>query len=70
MKDERIEALEIRMTYLENYLNQVNEIVLDNGQLLEVIKKDQKTLRQQMNEVNNWSFVPLCSTMHPYLYSC
>ena len=53
MKEERIEALEIRMTYLENYLNQVNEIVLDNGRLLEVIKKDQKSLRQQMNEVSN-----------------
>jgi SlyX protein len=53
MTEERIEALEIRMTYLENYLNQINEIVLENGRLLEVIKKDQKSLRQQMNEVSN-----------------
>lgn len=53
MNEERIDALEIRMTYLENYLNQLNEIVLQNGQQIEVVIKDQRSLRQQMNEVTN-----------------
>ena len=53
MNEERIDALEIRMTYLENYLNQLNEIVLENGRLMEVVKKDQIALRRQMNEVTN-----------------
>ena len=53
MNEERIDALEIRMTHLENYLNQLNDIVLENGKLMEVIKKDQKSLRQQMEDVTN-----------------
>lgn len=53
MNEERIDALEIRMTYLENYLNQLNEIVLQNGQQIEVVIKDQRSLRQQMNDVTN-----------------
>jgi len=53
MSEERIDTLEIRMTYLENYLNQINDIVLENSRLMEVLKKDQTSLRQQMNEVTN-----------------
>ena len=53
MIGKRIDELEIRMTHLENYLNQLNEIVLANGQLLKVMKKDQMSLRNQMNEVTN-----------------
>ncbi len=53
MNEERIDALEIRMTYLENYLNQLNDIVLENGKIIETVKKDQVSLRQQMNEVAN-----------------
>lgn len=53
MVEERIDALEIRMTYLENYLNQLNEIVLGNGRLIEYMKKDQKLLKQQILDVTN-----------------
>jgi len=53
MNEKRIDELEMRMTHLENYLNQLNEIVLTNGRLLEVMKKDQTSLRHQMNEVTN-----------------
>lgn len=53
MSEERFDALEIRMTYLENYLNQLNDIVLENGRLMEVLKKDQTSLRQQMEDVTN-----------------
>ena len=53
MNENRINDLEIRMTHLENYLNQLNDIVLENGKLTELIKKDQIALRKQMNEVSN-----------------
>ncbi len=53
MSEERIDTLEIRMTYLENYLNQLNEIVLENNRQMESMKKDQKYLKQQMNEITN-----------------
>lgn len=53
MNEKRIVDLEIRMTHLENYLSQLNEIVLANGQQMEVLEKNQSTLRQQMNEVTN-----------------
>lgn len=53
MNEKRIDELEIRMSHMENYLNQLNDIVLENGRLLEVMKKDQTSLRNQMNEVTN-----------------
>lgn len=53
MNENRIDELEIRMTHLENYLNQLNEIVLENGKMLETIKKEQLSFRQQMDEVTN-----------------
>ncbi|MDA3938499.1 MAG: SlyX family protein [Spirochaetia bacterium] len=51
MDEKRFEAIEIRMTHLENYLNQLNEIVLENGRLMEAMKKDQTLLRQQLSEL-------------------
>ena len=53
MNEKRIVDLEIRMTHLENYLNQLNEIVLANGQQMEELTKDQSSLRQQINDVTN-----------------
>ena len=53
MNEKRIDELEIRMTHLENYLNQLNDIVLENGRILEAIKKEQLSFRQQMDEVTN-----------------
>jgi len=53
MNEKRIDELEIRMSHLENYLNQLNEIVLENGKMLEIIKKEQLSFRQQMDEVTN-----------------
>lgn len=53
MNEKRIDELEIRMSHLENYLNQLNEIVLENGKMLEIIKKEQQSFRQQIDEVTN-----------------
>ena len=53
MNEERIEKLEIRMSHLENFLNQLNDIVLENGQKIDAMKKDQSTLRQHVNELTN-----------------
>ena len=53
MNEKRIDDLEIRMTHLENYLNQLNDIVLENGRTLKSVKKEQLFFRQQMDEVTN-----------------
>ena len=53
MNEKRIDELEIRISYLENYLNQLNEIVLENGKMIEAIKKEQLSFRQQMDEVTS-----------------
>lgn len=53
MNENKIDDLEIRMTHLENYLNQLNDIVLENGRTLKAIKKEQLFFRQQMDEVTN-----------------
>ena len=53
MSEKRIDNLEIRMTHLENYLHQLNEIVLDNGRILKSLKKEQLYFKQQMDEVTN-----------------
>ncbi len=53
MNEKRIVDLEIRMTHLENYLNQLNEIVLENGNILKSIKKEQDILKEQINDVSS-----------------
>ncbi|MCD6397134.1 MAG: SlyX family protein [Spirochaetaceae bacterium] len=53
MNEKKIVDLEIRMTHLENYLNQLNEIVLENGNILKSIKKEQDILKEQMNDVSS-----------------
>ena len=53
MSGNRIDDLEIRMTHLENYLNQLNDIVLENGRIIKIIQKEQAFFKQQMDEVTN-----------------
>jgi len=53
MNENRIVELEIRMTHLEDYLNQLNEIVLANRQQMDALKKDQLSLRQEMRDVTD-----------------
>lgn len=53
MNEKRLEDLEIRMSHLENYLYQLNDIILDNGRTLKAIKKEQLFLKQQMDEVSD-----------------
>ncbi len=53
MNENRIDKLEIRISHLENYLNQLNDIVLENGKILEDIKKEQLFFKRQMDEVTS-----------------
>ncbi len=53
MTEERLNAVESRMAHLENYLNQLNDIVLENGHLLKAIKKEQSVLKEQINDVSS-----------------
>jgi SlyX protein len=50
---ERIDKLEIRMSYLENFLNQLNDIVLENGRKITDLKRDQLNLKNHINEITN-----------------
>ena len=52
MNEERISELEIRMTHLEDFINQLNRIVLDNGKAIDALKKEQFSLKQQLTEIN------------------
>ena len=52
MNEERISELEIRMTHLEDFINQLNRIVLDNGKAIDALKKEQSSLKQQLTEIN------------------
>ena len=53
MIEERLNAVESRMAHLENYLNQLNDIVLENGHLLKAIKKEQSALKEQISDVSS-----------------
>lgn len=53
MKNDRIDDLEIRISHLEDYLKQLNEVVMENGRLLEMLKTDQTGLRRQLNEISD-----------------
>ncbi len=52
MPDERIRELEIRMTHLEDFINQLNRIVLKNGKVIDSLKIEQTSFKQQLNELS------------------
>jgi len=52
MQDERIRELEIRMTHLEDFINQLNRIVLENGKVIDSLKIEQASFKQQLNELS------------------
>jgi len=51
MNENRIEDLEIRMTHLEDYVKQLNEVVLVNSRLLEALKAEQTAIRSRIEEL-------------------
>ncbi len=52
MPDERINELEIRMTHLEDFINQLNRIVLENGKVIDSLRTEQTSLKQQLNDLS------------------
>ena len=50
--EKRIDDLEIRMSHFENYLKQLNEVVLSNSRTMEALKAAQSSVQDQLNDLN------------------
>ena len=50
--EKRIDDIEIRMSHLENYLKQLNEVVLSNSRTMEALKAAQSSVQVQLNDLN------------------
>ncbi len=53
MENGELDALQIRISYLEDYIKQINEVVLENGRLITRMDIEQTKLKQQLDEVSD-----------------
>lgn len=49
--DERITQLEVKVSYLEDFLNQVQEVAVGQAKEIEHLKKENKMLIEKMREL-------------------
>ena len=49
--ENRIIDLEVRVSYLEDFLNQIQQVVVEQGEELEALKKENRLLKEKVNEL-------------------
>lgn len=50
-KEERLTNLEIKMSYLEDFLNQIQEVCVGQAREIEKLKKHNKMLTEKMQDL-------------------
>ena len=51
MTDKEIEKLEIKLAYLEDYIKQLNDVVLSQEKEISILKAGQNRLKNQLEEL-------------------
>lgn len=51
MDEKRLDELEVRLSYLEDYLSQLNDVVLENGRRLGTMERVQKLIQGRLDEL-------------------
>lgn len=51
MDEKRMEEMEIRMAYLENYTIQLNEVVLERNRKIEVLEDQMERMKRKVEEL-------------------
>lgn len=49
--EERIENLEIKLTYMEDFLKQIQEVAVDQAKDIERLKSENKMMKQKIKEL-------------------
>lgn len=49
--EEEITALQIKMAYLEDFMNQLQEVTVEQTQDIEKLKKENKALKEKLKEL-------------------
>ncbi len=53
MNDERITSLEIKCAYLEDFLNNLQEVVVEQGKVVDSLKGENTSLRKKIAELSD-----------------
>lgn len=51
--EERITALEVKVSYLEDFLNQIQEVAVEQEKTIETLKKEIKLMSTRLHEVSD-----------------
>lgn len=51
--EDRITALEMKVSYLEDFLNQVQEVAVEQEKTIELLKKEVKLMSSRLREVSD-----------------
>lgn len=51
--EERITALEMKVSYLEDFLNQIQEVAVEQEKTIEVLRKEVKLMSTRLHEISD-----------------
>lgn len=58
MDEERITALEIKLAYLENFMQTLQNVVLEQGTAIDSLKSENNALRNKVIQLSNEQNLP------------
>lgn len=51
--EERFTALEMKVSFLEDFLNQVQEVAVEQAKTIELLKKENKLMNTRLREISD-----------------
>lgn len=55
---DRITSIEIKLSYLEDFLNKLQDYVLDQNKIIEKLEKENKFIKEKIQELVNNEEIP------------
>lgn len=53
MDEERLEKIEIKLAYLEDFLNQIQEVCVANTKTIETLRAENRIIAQKIKEMSD-----------------
>lgn len=51
--DERLTAIEMKLAYMEDFVNQIQKVAVEQGKTIDRLQKDIKLMSEKIHEMSN-----------------
>lgn len=52
MSDERIEKIEIKLAYMEDFINQIQQVCVENTKTIEILRAENRLMAQKIKDMS------------------